>query len=406
MLRKILPIVVLALAVGGFLVLRVDHTVELHTEVVEKEWLVETTSATSKTASPTLRLYGRVQSPSKSKLSSVITADVLEVLALAGNRVTQNDVLVKLGDGDVRNTLLQRKAELSELNAQIVSENQRYTGDLAAVKIEREMARLSRRSVTRARKLAKSRAGSEATLDDALSNQQQRSLSVSTRKMSISEHGARLAQIEARKARAMAALELAEHDLERTEIVAPFDGRITAMNVSPGNRVRTGDVVVELFDTSVMEIKTQVPSSRLRIVRSAVQDNTLIQGKVLIDDAQIPVTLDRLGGEVSQGGVTAFFRIDSERHSDLELGRIVVIHISLPPIDNVIELPFATVYGGNVVYRVVDDRIESVRVERVGETLNEDGRKLLVRSEALAPDDQIVTSLLPGVVEGLKVRSQ
>ena len=389
---------------GGFIALKPGRTVTLPTEVVEKEWLVETISATSKAASPTLRLYGRVQSPSESKLSSVITADVLEVLALAGNRVTQNDVLVRLDDGDVRNTLLQREAELAELNAQILSENQRYAGDVAAAKIEQEMARLGERSVTRARKMTKSHTGSKAALDDALSNQQQRSLAVSMRRMSISEHDSRLAQIEARKARALAALELAKRDLERTKIVAPFDGRITAMKVSPGNRVGTGEVVVELFDTSVMEIKTQVPSSRLRIVRSAVQDNTLIQGKVLIDDAQIPVTLDRLGGEVSQGGVTAFFRIDSERHSDLELGRIVVIHISLPPIDNVIELPFAAVYGGNVVYRVVDDRIKSVRVQRVGETLKEDGRKLLIRSEELAPDDQIITSLLPGAVEGLKVK--
>ena len=107
--------------------------------------------------------------------------------------------------------------------------------------------------------------------------------------------------------------------------------------------------------------------------------------------------------ERGQGGVDAFFNIIGEKHL-IELGRTVSVFVDLPEEANVFALPATAVYGANNVYRIQDNRLSMVQVERVGDYRNGQwGSWILFRSKNLSDGDMILANQLPNAVEGLKV---
>ena len=72
---------------------------------------------------------------------------------------------------------------------------------------------------------------------------------------------------------------------------------------------------------------------------------------------------------------------------------------------NVIALPFEAVYGTDRVYKLVDGRMRKVIIERIGETINDDGEsKILVRTPDLQTNEQVIITQLPNAMDGLKVK--
>ncbi len=68
---------------------------------------------------------------------------------------------------------------------------------------------------------------------------------------------------EANLADARAALEQAERDLERSEIVAPFDGRVREEQVDVGQFVARGGAIARIYATDYVEIRLPIPDHQL-----------------------------------------------------------------------------------------------------------------------------------------------
>ena len=405
--KILLPLLILLVGFGGFKYLVNTKPESRKIEVAEQEWVVTTQTISRATQQPVLNLYGRIESPREVRLSAALSADVISVNVLEGQTVAAGDLLVQLDDSDAKLSIAQRQADVTEALSQIESENRRYQSDQESLKHEQALLNLANREVERAQRLAKTKVGSEAGVDTALKQLRQQSLAVTTRKLAINDHGARLAQYEAKVARAQSALDMAARDLERTAFTAPFAARIAAVNVSPGDRVRSGDVLIELFDREQVEVRTQLPNRYLPTLRKALSNQGVVAGNITLDGETVPVSLDRLASRIDQGrgGVDAFFRIENSA-VDAELGRTVSARVTLPPVDNVVALPFEAMYGNDRVYKVSEERLRGVTVKRVGESTNLDGTPVvLVQSDSLQDGDEVITSQLPNAVEGLRVRT-
>ena len=214
------------------------------------------------------------------------------------------------------------------------------------------------------------------------------------------DHPNRLAQLQASAAQSQAQLDFAELDLERTVISAPFDGRILNVNTAVGNRARNGDQVVTLYNTQNLEVRSQIPARYLPYLQTgaALAANLKHNGK----DYQLQ--LERLSAEASnsQGGIDAFFNLPAK--TNLEVGRNVQLILALPEETNVAAIPALALYGQNRVYRIVDNRLQAVLVERLGEIRGPNGQPMtLIRSADLQEDDQLITTQLPNAVTGLLV---
>ena len=405
-MRRFLPILILAIGAGGLVALVNSKPQREALEAREKAWVIDVLTIEPATVTPQLSLYGRVQSPRTANMSAAVTADVRSVEVLEGQYVQAGQTMVMLDDREAELLRAQRVAEVADMRAQIDHERQRHQNDIKALEREEILLALSRREVKRARKLAKRKVGSEAQIDQMRQAEERQAMAVDQRRFSINEHASRDAQLGARLARAESLLRRAELDLDRTRVNAPFDGRVSRVSVSPGDRVRGGDEIVTVYNTSEIEIRAQIPTRQVPLVRDALADGMTLEANALVDGRRLRARLDRFTAEVERGGggADAYFRV-IEGAKDLPLGRTVELSVDLPVVRDSVALPYEAVYGTDRIYRLEDERMRALHVERVGEQRSLDGSaRVLVRSPELKVGDRIVITQLPNAMDGLRVK--
>jgi len=395
----VLSVLVLLAGLLIFMTLKATRPAPPAVESRERVWQVAVTTVQLQELSPQLTLYGKVESPEVFKASASGQGRVAEVLASEGSRVKAGELLVLLDEKDFLPAVTQAKADVAELEAQIESENLRYASDREALEEQKKLLELARAEVARAERLEERNLGSESALDQARQNVAQQQLSLSTRQLNVTDHGARLARLQASLDRARARLEVAERDYERSRITAPFDGIVSALPVTVGNQVKANDVVLEFYSLESLEVRATVPVIYQQELISATAEGEHYPAR----SGDIELRLDRLSGKAGSAGIDALFSIESGSEK-LRLGQQITIHLSRPQQPGLAMLPFQALYGNDRIYRVNDEeRLETLLVEQVGTIFDQDVEKLLVRGETLQEGDRIVSTHLPNAVQGLKV---
>lgn len=373
----------------------------------EKAWLVAVDRVERQALSPNVVLYGRIESLWYSSLTTAVTADVESVRVIEGNLVQKGDVLVILDQQDASLMLAQRQADLDEMDARIQAEMERQQTNLVTLPREKRLLGLTESEVKRAGDLLKRKLGSQSTLDAARISSERQAISLAAKQELVSSHSAKLMELQARQSRSAASRDLAQLDLSRTRILAPFNGRIARLLVSPGQRVRAGDALIKIYDTDAMVLRAQVPGRHLPELQAALASGEALVVNGVVDDQQISATLLSIAGEVETGtgGVEALFFIEGEG-AVLRYGRFVRLDLELPAQADLIALPHEAIYGSDTVYRLDgDNRMRSLKIQRMGESRNEQGDSLvLIRSDQLNEGDVLVVTQLPNALDGLLVR--
>ena len=130
-----------------------------------------------------------------------------------------------------------------------------------------------------------------------------------------------------------------------------------------------------------------------------------VEAEGVVEGRAYALAINRLGGRIQtgSGSLDALFRFTDEEPP--QLGRTITLTVKLPAKSNVIALPNAAVRNGDRVYRVVENYLESIAVQRIGEYRGDDGESLIiVASDDIANDDRIITSQLTSAVDGMKVQ--
>jgi multidrug efflux pump subunit AcrA (membrane-fusion protein) len=406
--RALIPILIIAVAVLVLIAMVKTRPQAPKMEKPPKVWVVNTITAQPATISPELTLYGRVETPREAALKSALEADVAEVFVLEGDSVSKGQKLIQLDDTDANLLLTQRKADVAAAQAQIDSEKLRFERDQSLLKQQQTLLELASKTVERARELDKTRLTPKSALDDAEAARERQLVTLKQLEHDIAEHPVRLAQLNASLMRAKALQQQAEVDLDRSLITAPFSGRIARLSVSVGDRVRNGDSLIALYDLQHLEVRAQIPGRYVRQVRSLLNTGNLPTAKAELDGQPIQFKLLRMAGEVKQdsGGVDGLFALQ-QHQNNLPLGSFIELQLQLAPIDGLIPIPFAALYGLDTVYKINKGLLQSVRIDKVGEQQGADGEKLLlIRSEQLQSGDQLVATQLPNAIDGLRVRAQ
>ncbi len=403
--RRLLPIALLGLAVAGFLLLRATRPVAPPVVAPEPAWRVQAVEVHPDRVAPHLWLYGTVEAPRQIELEAAVAAEVAQVPIREGQTVVAGANLVVLDDRDLTLILSQREAELRDLDAQIASEQARHVVQREALRREQTLLALAERALERAQDLQRRNMTSEAALDEARQVLERQALAVEMRQLEVSDHPTRLAQFQARRARAEALRDQARLDRERAIVAAPFPGLVVRVRVAPGDRVRVGDPLLALYPVADLELRAQIPFRYLPALRAAQAADTPPVATALVDGQPVQAVLERLGGQTDpgRGGLDALLRVTAGADV-LAPGRVVALTLDLPPEDDVVALPFEALYGLNRVYRLEEGRLAAVAVEWVGERHEAEGRTVvLVRGPELRAGDRIVATQLPNAVTGLKV---
>jgi len=411
MKKLFIPIVsasILAVGLVGFMVLQATKPKAKPLDVEEPSWIVETKTIELAAASPALTLYGRVESPYITTLRvpnlSIASTQVMKLGVLEGDSMHKKQLLIQLDDRDSKLVLQQRQADVEDIQAQIKSENQLYANDLKLIENEKKLLSLTQKSVERARKLQKQNLASRSNLDDAQQALERQKLALNNRQYSLTNHKSRLAQLEARLKRAIAVRDLAKLEVKRLHILAPYDAIVAELFVAEGDSVRSNDPLLKVYDVNKLEIRAQIPSRYQTEVLTHL--NQHLQAKAYYSGFNFEFQLDRLSGQVNpnNGGIDGLFKV-TEGVEQLRLGEFMTLYLQLPAQPNVVALPFESVYGNDRIYKLQENRMHSLTIERVGEQVAMTGQSaILVRSPELATGDKVIVTQLPNAMEGLKVK--
>lgn len=370
--------------------------------------IVDTLEVSPKSLRPTLTLFGRSESLNTSTLSASSNSFVSHLEVSEGAQVTQGQALLQLDKTDLSIQLRQQQATLKDVNAQLKQLSERYASDRAALQLEQELLTLAEAQVSRFKQLLQQELASQKQLDDAQQAATRQALSVNNRKLAVADHPSQKARLDAARQKAAAAVDQTKLELQRTTITAPFNGRVTQVLVSQGNRVHSGTPVIKLYDTDTLEVRAQIPARYVQLMRHAENQPGTLDAVLIGQDADETVngtlTLARIAGNISEGkgGVDAFFALNAD--TTIDIGSAVRIRLTLPPIDNTIAIPPTALYSRNHIYQIDDEnKLQSIKVKPLGETSHDGGEEWLLVTGDIAANTTILTTALPNAISGLAI---
>lgn len=386
-MRRFLPLLILAIAIAGFVLLRATRPAPPAVEARERVWRVEAMTATPETIQPTLVLYGRVEAPDRVRAAAPVSGRVLELKVRDGDRVEAGAVLARLDPRDLQPRVVQAEADIER-------ERIRHRHDLDAVKQERTLLALAETKVARFEKLKNARLGAESAFDQAREEAARVQLSLTQREQAIAEHPARLAQLQAKLAEA-------RRDAQRGEITAAFAARIGKVEVAAGDQVQPGQTLLSLYASETLYLRARVPAIYAEELRGALQRGERLTADAEFGGGRVTATLERIAGEADARGVEVLLRLDER--SRVPAGAFLNAVLQRPPVETVVALPPSALHGGDRIYTVRDGRLAGVRVLRAGERRDAERLQLLVRADTLPAGSTVMVTHLPHAIDGLAV---
>lgn len=406
--KNLAALIILGLAVVVFIILRATRPDAQISPTTESVFSVRTLQVEPRALSPTLSLYGTAVAVNRAKLTAAVSADVLAVHARAGSRVAGNELLLELDNAEAEIALIQARASLQNAQAQLGQDRAQRANHIKALEHERALLTLAERAVNRAVNLRQQGALSEADLDATKSRLAQQKMALEQRQLSVAQADSITQQLRATVRSAEARLQRAELDLQRTQIRAPFDAAIIASAVATGDRVNPGQFLFELYDTTKLEIKAQIPNRYIGAMQRALAQGIPLEATAQVHGRTIPARFARLAASGGGGGQSAYFSIDP---SELAIDSNVSLELALPAEAHAVAVPSNAIYDLSRVFRVTDGRLQAITIEKLGdfrppgESSSTGGaRHLLIRSAELRAGDQIIANQLPNAMSGLKVQ--
>jgi RND family efflux transporter MFP subunit len=374
-------LVVIALVTLGVLLLiltRPDRTPELVDTAVSN---VRVTRVATHDLLPQETVSGRLEPKRKTALHFELSGQLSERQVEPGQWVEAGAELLAVAADDYRDALASAEAQL-ELEAG----NIRRDRELLA--LARRNHALQKSEVARLETLGKDSLISQSRLDEARIKLLQLESEVAQLRASTATAESRLGLLEAARNRAV-------RDLGRTRLLAPFSGAVNAVQVQVGDYVTPSQPVVELIDTTELDLYVEV---RGELAQALVQGQQLT---VSVEDLTLEGRIIGLQLDPDPETFTHALRVRVPG-SGVRPGMLARVQLPLQPLKDVVAVPLTAVLldeGRAYVFRFDDgvlSRIEVKTGRRVGE--------LQVIRSGLAPGDQVVVSGVAAYTDGQPAR--
>jgi len=227
-----------------------------------------------------------------------------------------------------------------------------------------------------------------------------------------------LAQARAALAAAKAAKEAAQRNVERCEVCAPFDGMVAKAGVRPGQFASLATPLGEIFSTDVAEVRLPLATGDLDFIELPAAGETVAPGQA----PRVTLTSEAGGQALEwQGRVVRSeetidpvnrmvyvvarvddpYRLAKRNGAALRRGTFVKATITGRTQDNIVTLARTALRGKDRVWVVEDGKLTYRAV-----TVIYADKETAIISEGLQSGEQVITSLLAGVIDGMGVEIQ
>ena len=221
-----------------------------------------------------------------------------------------------------------------------------------------------------------------------------------------------LAAAEARLAAARAELRKARLHLERTELRAPFEGRVSQENVDIGQYVSPGQTLASLYSTEAAEIYVPLEKDDLFwfYVPGLSDGNSLpppalVHAEIAGKAITWPGKVVRAEGKVDERTrmIRVVVRVEKpyEEKPPLVVGLFVTVDIQGDILPNAVTLPRSALRQDNIVWVVNKENRLKFRPVEVAKL---QGEQVIIAS-GLKDGESVVVSPLKAVTDGMRVRT-
>ncbi len=176
-----------------------------------------------------------------------------------GTLVEAGASLVQIDPTDYELTIDRLKAEARSLQAQIQQTEVSIENDRATLAIEDESVELALGEYRRLEKLARRDAASRSEADRQKRTYLTQQRQARELRNSLNLAPAQLERYRAELAATQARIRVAQRDLERTHITAPFPARLAQVAIEPGQYVAKGQELFEIHGTDAIEVEARIP---------------------------------------------------------------------------------------------------------------------------------------------------
>ncbi len=415
MLKKaIIPVIIFIVAIIFFKIMLSSKDKAADIEFKEHVWRVEQNVIEKKTLSPSITLYGKIESFDLFNVAAPASSQVDKILVREGQRIEKGQLMLALDQADFDPLVKHSQAKVAELQALIKAEDLRHILNQDSLLNEKKLLQLSKKALSRAEKVKKQNLGSISETEQAMQQVESRRLSFNIKQFSVKEYPARMEQLQARLLQAEADLERNRLALQRSQVYAPFTGIVAKLNVGQGDRVNSNEKLLSFYSLEQLEIRAKLPINILYEIQNNLLEGIKLTGMASTGGLQLNISLDRLSGQGQASGIDAIFAIDESLQPNLRIGSIVVLSLQRAAQKDLIKVPYQAMYGTDRLYKIVDSRLELVKAETIGEYQSQTNQKidksvqqsqLLIRSDDLQSGDTILVTHLPNAFTGLKVEA-
>ncbi|SIO10992.1 RND family efflux transporter, MFP subunit [Sulfurivirga caldicuralii] len=348
--KGFLALVILAAAVGGFVWLKQTRPTPPQSSLPSKSWPVAVVTAMPGEYVPVREVFADVVLLGSGwQLQAPFAAWVRAVPVKPGDQVQVGTSLVKLDATDAVVARVNAEAQVAQLEAKIA---------------------LTRQQLKARQKLARQKLAGE--------------LDVETFRQQLKE-----LQVQLKQARAQ--LKQVQRDTAEPVLKADADVRITEVKVAAGQRVNVGQTLVMGYRPEDVRYQVVLPESVWRQVETHLHE-------LALTDGVHQYAFDRAAEQVSPLGKTLWFRADNTAR----LGDLRKLTLKLPPLTDVVALPYSALYGEDHVYLVQDGILHRQPVQWRGE-IRRDG-KTWALLEGVPDGAQVMITHLPNAIDGLRVK--
>ncbi len=381
---------------------------------VDKGLLVEVLPAKTEDVEMVVESFGTVAPRESLKLVAQVRGPIVDIDPAfeEGGFVQEKTRLIQIDPRTYRLAVERRNVQIKQAEAELKRLEQEVVNLKARIKITRFDVKLAKNEYLRLKKLIDRKVIAQSQLDKSeqayLASQEH--LQALDNQMALTDP--QKEQLIAARDMARVMHQEAKLDLERSSIVAPFEGWVLEKAIEVGQYVNIGQQLGKIYSAGQLDIEVRIPTKDLKWFPEDMGQKTPLLADIVFKNA---------GNEhIWRGCVARIKAMMDERTRTLPMvieidetpaterpqnpfglrpGMFVTVRIKGKKIQNVFVLPRYLIYPGDVVYTVKDDTLKSNRVK-----ILRGYKDTVIIEDGLSEGAFIVKSPLSSPMDGMRVR--
>jgi RND family efflux transporter MFP subunit len=376
--------------------------------------LVEVFAAKDEKVQMYIEAYGTVEPREALKLVAEVRGQIVDISSSfkEGDFVKKGTRLIQIDPRTYELEVQRRNVQIKQAEAEIKRLQQEVLNLQARIKIAKSDVSLAEGEYFRLKKLIDRKVIAQSTVDKT-----EQQYLASLQRLQILENqlaltGPQKEQLLAQRDLTKVLFQEAQLDLERSGIIALFDGWVLEKTVEVGQHVNVGQNLGRIYSAGELDIEVRIPVKDFKWLPAELNSDAGIEAEVIFEIQGAQMTwngrVSRIKAEMDGRTRTLPIVVEVEEASGpaenqgtlrLRPGMFVSVKIKGKAVDQAFVLPRHVVYPGDIVYTVKDNRLK-IKPVNILRTYKDS----VIVSQGLSEGDQIIKTPLSLATDGMLVR--